>query len=145
MSDSSQPLSIDAACLRRLRAQAIRLSRCSAEIDDLVQDVLVAAVLAGRSDAAWLAGTLRRQAAFTARGAGRRRQRERETGVSLHLQMPAAHMELPRLPPMPPAARRVARLALHGLSADEIARAFLVDGTTIARRIAARGSSGSHR
>lgn len=114
------PLSIDAACLRRLRAQALRLSRRAADVDDLVQDVLVAAILAGRSDAAWLAGTLRRQAALAARGAGRRRRREHDAGAALHASVSHELRRLPALPPMPPSAQRVARLALHGLTADEI-------------------------
>lgn len=111
---------IDAALLRRLRAQAARLSRRAADVDDLVQEVLLAAILAGRTDAAWLAGTLRRQAALAARSAARRRRREDEAGDCLHTREACDVTALPRLPLMPPAARRVARLVLHGLDAAEI-------------------------
>ncbi|MEN5116176.1 hypothetical protein ABE488_02410 [Luteimonas sp. TWI662] len=111
---------IDAALLRRLRAQAARLSRRAVDVDDLVQEVLLAAILAGRTDAAWLAGTLRRQAALAARGAVRRRRREDAVGECLHARQACDVPALPALPPMPPAAQRVARLVLHGLDAAEI-------------------------
>ncbi|MBB3345089.1 sigma-70 family RNA polymerase sigma factor [Luteimonas sp. RC10] len=111
---------IDATVLRRLRAQAARLSRRAADVDDLVQEVLLAAILAGRTDAAWLAGTLRRQAAMAARGAVRRRRREDAAGQWLQARDPCDVVALPALPTMPLAARRVARLALHGLDAAEI-------------------------
>lgn len=111
---------IDAALLRRLRAQAARLSRRAADVDDLVQEVMLAALLAGRTDAAWLAGTLRRQAAMAARGAVRRRRREDAAGEWLQVRDPCNVVALPALPTMSLAARRVARLALHGLDAAEI-------------------------
>lgn len=103
-----------------LRRQARPLARNEAEAEDLVQDTLLAALLARRQEARWLAGVLRNLARMQARGGTRRRARE-----ALFFEDPAAleediTVELPELPPMPAAARRVARFALHGLDADEI-------------------------
>ena len=61
----------DAAALtladhRALRAQALRLCRRADEADDLVQETLLAGLLAGRHDLPWLSGVLRRQAAMAA-------------------------------------------------------------------------------
>ena len=61
---------------RALRAQALRLCRRADEADDLVQETLLAGVLAGRHDMPWLSGVLRRQAAMAARSGVRRRRRE---------------------------------------------------------------------
>ncbi len=113
---------MDLGIYRELRAQARRLTRRADEADDLVQDTLLAALEAGRSDAAWLSGTMRNRAAMAARGAARRRRREGavasdgETGAGTQ----ASSDPAPLLRRLPPAARRVAVLALHGLSADEI-------------------------
>ena len=140
MTETSAPPQIDAACMRRLRAQARRLVRCAADAEDLVQDVLVAAVIAGRADPAWLAGTLRRQAAFAARGAVRRRRREQAAGPSLHAPSPGPVEAPPTLPPMPPAARRVARLALHGLGADEIRWLLRITPQAFRQRLVSSGA-----
>jgi DNA-directed RNA polymerase specialized sigma24 family protein len=116
---------MDLPTYRALRRQARRLTQHADEAEDLVQDTLLAALQAGRSDVEWLAGTLRRQAAMQVRSTLRRRRREADvaqadrddallgnasdgvlTGVLLNR--------------LPPAARRVATLALHGLNADEV-------------------------
>jgi len=116
---------MDLDLYRELRAQARRLTRRAEEADDLVQDALLAALEAGRSDPAWLAGVLRKQSAMTVRSAIRRRRREAAAGV----EMAVAELATETSPPidpgillerLTPAARRVAVLALHGLSADEI-------------------------
>jgi RNA polymerase sigma-70 factor (ECF subfamily) len=115
---------MDLATYRRLRARAARLSRRAADADDLLQDALLAAVEAGRDDGPWLEGVLKQRAAMTARSEGRRRRREAacaatgaEDPVPTDDHRPARESLLRALPP---AARRVAVLALHGLSADEI-------------------------
>src|SRR5690606_574524 len=65
-----------------LVALARRHARRSAEAEDIVQEVLIAAVEAGRGDFSqpanrrWMAGAIRRRAAFDARSAARRRERE---------------------------------------------------------------------
>lgn len=108
---------------RRLRGRARRHTRRAQDADDLVQDVLVAALEAGRFDAPWLEGVMRNQATLAARGAMRRRRREAEPGVTdepgAAADVPAGNAQL-WLDRLPPAARRVAVLALHGLGPEEI-------------------------
>lgn len=136
---------MDLATCRTLHAQARRLSRREAEVEDLVQDTLVAGLQAGRDDLPWLIGTMQRLAAMSARSAVRRRRREGEAGSGVHCVAGAALEEPVRgrepqpspepsradsdstktaapawLQRLPPAARRVAVLALHGLGPDEI-------------------------
>lgn len=113
---------MDLALYRELQAQARRLSRRADEADDLVQDALLIALEAGRSEPEWLAGVIRNQAAMAARGAVRRRQRETTTAAddTFTQEASAAPDPKPLLQRLPPAARRVAVLALHGLSAEEI-------------------------
>ena len=108
---------------RHLRAEARRHARRAADADDLVQDALLIALEQGRSDdPAWLAGVIRNQAAMQARSAIRRRRREAtvaEDDVAIaHEEAPSSPVAL--LERLPPAARRVAVLALHGLNAEEI-------------------------
>lgn len=63
-------------------ALARRHARRSDEAEDIVQEVLIAAVQAGRddftqlADRRWMAGAIRKRAAFDARSAARRRERE---------------------------------------------------------------------
>jgi RNA polymerase sigma factor (sigma-70 family) len=112
-------------------------------------------------DRAWLVGTLRNQAAMQARGAVRRRRRE-SSSVEQHLESAvdtlhaasashdtaqanascfaeaapsrtnSARLVLGRLPP---AARRVAVLALHGLNADEIRWILGLSATAFRQRL----------
>src|SRR5687767_9914640 len=72
---------MDLDLYRELRAQARHLARRAEDADDLVQDALLAALEAGRSDRAWLAGVMRKQSAMTARSAIRRRRREATAGA----------------------------------------------------------------
>jgi DNA-directed RNA polymerase specialized sigma24 family protein len=116
---------MDLPTYRALRRQARRLTQHADEAEDLVQDTLLAALQAGRSDVEWLAGTLRRQAAMQVRSAVRRRRREadvaqadRDDALPGNAADGAATGAL--LNRLPPAARRVAALALHGLNADEV-------------------------
>lgn len=113
---------MDLALYRELQAQARRLSRRADEADDLVQEALLIALEAGRSEPEWLAGVIRNQAAMAARGAVRRRQRETATAADDTFTQEASATPDPKplLQRLPPAARRVAVLALHGLSAEEI-------------------------
>ena len=129
------------AAWRQLRAQALRLCPRVEDAEDLVQETLLAAWVAGRHDLPWLSGVLRRQAALAARGGVRRRHRE--ATFSLQDQDPvdpdctppdhrAAHAWLATLPP---SARRLARLALHGLSADEIRWILRIPATAFRQRL----------
>ncbi|HJR72435.1 MAG TPA: sigma-70 family RNA polymerase sigma factor [Luteimonas sp.] len=112
---------MDLALYRELLAQARRLTRRDHEAEDLVQEALLAALETGRTDPAWLSGVIRNQAAMTARGAARRRRREADAATDASIsEKPAEPDPQPFLQRLPPAARRVAILALHGLSADEI-------------------------
>ena len=114
-------MNIDA--YRCLRTEARRHVRRAADADDLVQDALLIALEQGRSDdPAWLAGVIRNQAAMQARSAVRRRRREaavtEDDVAPTHEETPPSAGAL--LERLPPAARRVAVLALHGLNAEEI-------------------------
>lgn len=110
---------------QRLRRLALRHARRAQDADDLLQDTLLAGLQAGRDDEPWLAGTLRHLAALQARGALRRRRREADAAlppVDAAIDAHAIHSPdpAPFLRTLPPAARRVAVLALHGLDAAEI-------------------------
>ncbi len=110
---------------QELLAQARRVSRSADEARDLVQDTLLVALEQGRDAPAWLAGVLRRQAALRIRGEVRRRRREQAASLldnppSSERYAPVAMAPAELLQRLPPAARRVALLALHGLNADEI-------------------------
>lgn len=119
---------IDRETYRALRDQARRLTRTAADAEDLLQEVLLAALRAGRADPPWLAGVLRRQAALAVRGAVRARRRERHAGPGLspgHDEPATEPVADPSAVPqvlrqLPPAARQVAVLALHGMSPEEI-------------------------
>lgn len=112
---------MDLDAYQELLRQARALVRTPEEAQDVVQDALLAGLEAGRDDGPWLAGVVRRRAALLARGSARRRRREASATTPLP-SMP----ELDGPPPgpllarLPPAARRVAVLALHGLPAEDI-------------------------
>lgn len=129
---------MDLAVYRRLRAEARRHARRAADADDLVQDALLIALEQGRSDdPAWLAGVIRNQAAMQARSAIRRRRRE--TAVAEDDVVPAHEATPPSacalLERLPPAARRVAVLALHGLNAEEIRWVLGIAETAFRQRL----------
>lgn len=112
---------MDVDTVQRLRREARGLVANAADADDLVQETLLAALQAGRGDAPWLAGVLRNQAALAVRSAARRRRRE-AIDTTPPDTAPVAEPPDPAilLQRLPPAARRVAVLALHGLAAEEI-------------------------
>lgn len=118
---------MDIELYRQLRGQAAGLSRIAADGDDLVQETLLVALQAGRSDPAWLHGVMRNLAAMQARGGGRRRKREAryamdeiDADAGPGSDTPGESTQVAWVVQLPPAARRVAVLALHGLSAAEI-------------------------
>lgn len=132
---------MDLDVYRELRAQARRLTRHAAEADDLVQDTLLVALEAGRRDPAWLSGVLRKRAAMAVRGLVRRRRREHTvadaemaTAEAPGVPDPAPDPE-PLLRSLPPAARKVAVLALHGLSASEIRWILQLTPTAFRQRL----------
>ncbi|GAB2671329.1 RNA polymerase sigma factor [Arenimonas aestuarii] len=130
---------MDVATYRSLLAQARRHSRRADEAQDLVQQTLLAGLEAGRDDPAWLAGTLRNLAALAARSSARRRRREHAASDDPDVGSPAPEplpaSPLPLLAALPPAARRVAVLALHGLSADEIRWILDIPDTAFRQRL----------
>ena len=79
---------------RALRAQALRLCRRADEAEDLVQETLLAGVLAGRHDMPWLSGVLRRQAAMAARSGARRRRLEALAGLHVEAVIETHRAEL---------------------------------------------------
>lgn len=129
---------MDIDTYRALRQQARALTRGAADAEDLVQQTLLAALQAGRSDAPWLAGVMQRQAAMVVRGAARRRRREQAAAASQDAAETAGSET--RAPPawlrqLPPATRRVALLALHGLDAGEIRWILSITPTAFRQRL----------
>jgi DNA-directed RNA polymerase specialized sigma24 family protein len=130
---------MDLETYRRLRVEARRHARRAADADDLVQDALLIALEQGRDDPAWLSGVLRNQAAMQARSAIRRRRRETAVAVDIDVIAHASELEPPSasalLQRLPPAARRVAVLALHGLNAEEIRWILGLSATAFRQRL----------
>jgi DNA-directed RNA polymerase specialized sigma24 family protein len=127
---------MDLATYEELRARARRLTRSAADADDLVQEVLLVALRAGRSDPNWLGGVLQHQAALSVRREVRRRRRERDVEPVADTSHPADPVDFDALlPRLPPAARRVAVLALHGLAPDEIRWILALAPTAFRQRL----------
>lgn len=134
---------MDVDLYRRLRAAARRHARSAADADDLVQDALLVALEQGRDaldDASmpWLSGVIRQRALMQARSAIRRRRRDAASALPHDEAAPSpdaisdAGTLLARLPP---AARRVAVLALHGLGHDEIRWILGIPDTAFRQRL----------
>ena len=106
-----------------LRRVAARHSRVAEEADDLLHDALCVATERGRLDLAgadgpWFHGVLANLGLRRARDAVRRRSREQapRPGATPVPALPDAAF----LRALPPAARRVAVLAINGMTPDEI-------------------------
>src|SRR5690606_27158023 len=129
---------MDLSTYRQLHAKAQRLARSVPDAEDLVHDTLLAALIAGRDDPAWLSGVLRNQAALAARTAVRRRRREQTHApeptepVAMPSDRPSPASLLQRLPPAP---RRLAVLLLHGLDATEIRWILAIPDTAFRQRL----------
>jgi DNA-directed RNA polymerase specialized sigma24 family protein len=131
---------MDLTRYRRLQRLASRLCRHADEAEDLLHDTLVAGLEAGRDDAAWLGGVLRKQAALAARSATRRRRREGLVANEVDaIQDPPSSSAPPDPRPLlqrlPPSARRLAVLVLHGLDADEIRWILGLSATAFRQRL----------
>jgi RNA polymerase sigma-70 factor (ECF subfamily) len=121
---------------RRLQAIARRHARRAQDADDLLQDALIIGLQRGRADPAWLAGVIRHRAAMDARSAVRRRRREHDHAPSMADPSPGVpRADVGWLARFPPAARRVAVLALHGLGAAEIRWVLGVSETAFRQRL----------
>ncbi len=124
---------------------ARRYARRADEAQDIVQDVMVAAIGAGRGDITqpanrrWMAGAIRRRAAFDARSAVRRGRREAQwqagrqgDSTPLNADAPAGFVaDLPR------SLRIVAALALSGHTRREIGYLLALSDTALRQRIVA--------
>jgi len=128
-----------------LVALARRHARRSAEAEDIVQEVLIAAVEAGRGDFSqpanrrWMAGAIRRRAAFDARSAARRREREARWQAERQPDRDRQDTESLAgiLGQLPKSLRVVAALAVSGHSRIEIAYLLGLNDTALRQRIRA--------
>jgi DNA-directed RNA polymerase specialized sigma24 family protein len=125
--------------LRRLRAVAARHSRVQHELDDVIQDVLLEAVVQGKdigdpNFAAWAAGAIRLQSRFLARTAARRMRRENAYAAAQQSTKAAPTLRIPYpfIEGLPPSRRIVALLINLGMGRKEIA--YLLGLTDIALR-----------
>ncbi len=125
-----------------LLRQAQRASRRPDEAEDLLQAVLLSAIEAGRSDLScpdnrrWLQGAIRKRAAFEARSAIRRRQRE--TRWQAEPAASASREDMPKafVATLPAALRTTALLALTGHTRQEIIWLLQLSDSALRQRIA---------
>lgn len=132
---------LTAQTLSALNKAAGRHSRVGHETEDLVQDILLAAIEKGRDCAEpgflpWALGAIRNRAVFAARTAARRRRRETLAGETESSATP-----LPRLPAafvasLPPARRIVALLVNLGMNRREIAHLLGLSDMALRQRLA---------
>lgn len=128
---------------RRLLRIAERWSRRDGEAEDLVQDALCEAALAGRLDGSpqslrWMGGVICNKARLSARTAARRRRREAQWHEPRDGTPPpeiADSREL--LDGLPPSLRVFAALALSGHTRPEIAYLLGLTDTALRQRISA--------
>lgn len=124
-----------------LKAVALRHARTPDEADDLVQEALLAAIEAGRTDfssgqtRAWLGGVIRNKSKMNARSAVRRKARETAWQGGAEdggIKVPAG---LPDVSGLPPSLRLVAMLASTGATRPEIAWLLGLSDTALRQRI----------
>jgi len=122
---------------------AARHSRVAHEVDDVVQDVLLAAVAEGKDlgdprFAAWAAGAVRLRSRFLARTAARRIRRERVYAASPQpsKQLPAVRLPTDFVDRLPPSRRVVALLVNLGMDRREIAYLLGLSDVALRQRIA---------
>ncbi|MBR2689832.1 MAG: transcriptional regulator [Aquamicrobium sp.] len=125
-----------------LLRQAQRVSRRADEAEDLLQAVLLSAIEAGRSDLScpdnrrWLQGAIRKRAAFEARSAIRRRQRETRWQAEPEASATRGDMPNTFVATLPAALRTTALLALTGHTRREIAWLLRLSDPALRQRIA---------
>lgn len=124
---------------------AQRFTKRADEAEDLLQNVLLAAIEAGRSDLTdpanrrWMVGALRRRALFEARSAGRRKSREASYFSELE-QSDATTEKTNSLPlnfasKLPKSLRTTTLLVLTGHSKQEIMYLLHISDTAFRQRI----------
>lgn len=125
-----------------LLRQAQRVSRRSDDAEDLLQAVLLSAIEAGRADLScpdnrrWLQGAIRKRAAFEARTAIRRRQRETRWQAEPVASVTPEDMPTAFVAALPAALRTTALLALTGHTRQEIAWLLRLSDPALRQRIA---------
>lgn len=136
-----QESAVKASCLRMLYTMAVPAAFTPDDADDLVQDVLLAALQQGRAlddpqFPAWASGVIRRRTLFLARTAGRRRRREADY-VADSARAPAFDRKLPRqfVESLPSSLQTVALLANAGLGRTEIAYLLRISDAALRQRI----------
>jgi len=125
--------------------ELLRLARRCApshEAEDVVQDVLLGAVAAGRDPAdpallPWLRGAVRKHAAFVSRTAGRRRRRDGAWFDAAPEPSDVNGSPTDGLPPLPAGQRAVLALALAGLDRREIASLLQISDVALRQRLGA--------
>ncbi len=130
---------LSVATLNSLRAIAVRHSRVRHEVDDLIQDVLLAAVAQGKDIGdpgfpAWAAGAIRLRSRFLARTAARRTRREGAYAATPHSTKTGLALRIPNsfVEGLPPSRRIVALLINLGMGRKEVA--YLLGLTDVAMR-----------
>lgn len=124
-----------------LHRMARRYADSPDEADDLVQDMLLAALDQRRDwdDArfqAWARGVFRRRAVFIARTEGRRRRREASYAAeAAPTRVPSRTLPRGFIDTLPPSQRTVALLANAGLGRAEIAALLGIADTALRKRI----------
>jgi RNA polymerase sigma-70 factor (ECF subfamily) len=127
---------------RDLLRYARKVSRRADEAEDLLQDILLAAVKAGRADMTlaanrrWLTGAMRKHAMFQARCAVRRRSREAAVVDVGSAQGEDEGCVGRFVQTLPPGLRTTALLALAGQTKPEIAWLLRLSDATLRQRIA---------
>ncbi len=125
-----------------LLRQAQRVARRADDAEDLLQTILLSAVEAGRADLScpdnrrWLAGALRKRAAFEARSAMRRRVRDDQWAAQPHHADEVDTLPAAFLASLPPSLRTTALLVLTGHTRREIAWLQGLADTALRQRIA---------
>lgn len=128
---------------RDLHALARRVARRSDEADDLVQQAVLAALEAGRTDLSapetrrWLTGVIRNRAAFDARTSARRRRRETAWSDALAPQTtsPDDAAATASVKHLSPALKVTALLALSGHTRQEIGWLLNLSDEVLRQRI----------
>ena len=130
-----------AALFQALLAQARRRSRVPQDAEDLLQDALLAAARAGRTDLddasnrRWISGVIRNLAAMAGRSEGRRKARERDRKPDPPAATEAGSTRA--LDALPRGVRVVALLVLHGMTREEIRQALELSDPAFRQRLAA--------
>lgn len=131
----------------RLYAQLLSIAtreHTAAEAEDVVQEALISAIAAGRSDienpenARWLIGVVRNRARMEARTARRRKSRETAWQAARSPATKASDTKLDDiLAGLPPALRTLAALVLTGHNRREIAYLLDLPDTALRQRVSA--------